>query len=279
MPDKIKHKNVIFGSGRYNKSNQDFEKICLKQPLKTDKDVVGEVQRNVHARLNQTGYGRECQAVIEEQLKRPSQRRQIRITEAPNGVGALTRTVMEVPMGLPSEASTKGFTKALPDLEGVATDKFKPSSILTKFVDRHMIRPDKGILNFFKELGSSQTDFFDRPKLKDIISEQIEDLFTSLAEHIYLTGEDVKISTDTGFVENINEELIDRLDLETEHAHMVLNLLFTELRAYASKPRKRDWGEIRVEYQALKISLLNPNVFIIPSIDEEGDEDQWEVME
>ena len=144
--------------------------------------------------------------------------------------------------------------------------KFIPSSFLTELVKTHMIEPDQMTRRIVEQLREMHPDADLREKsVEDIVSEQIENLFTDLAKRISI-GVFVKITAGSRFTPEICDEIIELLELDSYYPTPVLDLLYRELIEFAVYPRERDWGRIIVEDSNIELTV-NKNAFEIPVVD------------
>lgn len=156
--------------------------------------------------------------------------------------------------------------------------KFMPREdlILVRLLEKHMLCPDEEVTEMLEEIKKStiRTEDVER-YIATIITEQVEGLITSLAKHMFITKESIKISKDNRFTPEICKELTNRLGLDPYDPRPVLDQLYHELLSFVSlTPRERVWGKIVVEDSELKLDLKD-NAFTFPDFDEILKDDKW----
>ncbi len=147
--------------------------------------------------------------------------------------------------------------------------KFIPSQLLVGLVREYMIYPDEEEVELVKEIKRIQTEAVDeRLNILNMITKQVEGLFTNVAKRIFRTKKPVSITKDNRFTHEICNDLIDRLGLDVYNSRPVLELLYNEFYKFVSlSPRERSWGSIIAENSEIKLKVKE-NAFKFPELSE-----------
>lgn len=149
------------------------------------------------------------------------------------------------------------------DLEEDREKEFIPSPALIDEVKQSLVPLDKETFAMLEDLKTIQDNKADENQvLSNIITEEIEDLFTNLARQMFISKKQIQILEHKSFTHDICMELIDRLGLHVKLSNPVLELLHYELIKFLSQidPRERDWGKITIENSDIKF-ILNEDAF------------------
>ncbi len=137
------------------------------------------------------------------------------------------------------------------------TDEFKPSQSLVTLINSSLVPMSKEMsemLGTLEEINSQDID--EREVLSALITDEIEELFTNLAQRYIYSGQEPQISENGSFTHDIYMDLIDRLSLHAKHADTVLQLLHDELVYFVTRCElERPWGKIICEKSDLKLVL------------------------
>lgn len=147
--------------------------------------------------------------------------------------------------------------------------KFIPSRSLVDIVRENMIYPDEEELELVREIKKMQTEVVDeRQNISNIITKQIEGLFTNVAKRVFRTKKPVRITKDKRFTHEICNDLIDRLGLDVYNSRPVLELLYNEFCNFVSlSPRERSWGSIIAEDSEINLKVKE-DAFKFPELSE-----------
>ncbi len=148
-------------------------------------------------------------------------------------------------------------TEATIDIEEDPTKEFIPSPTLIDMVKESLVPPDKETFEMLEDLKTMQTNEVDEDAvLSDIITEEVEDLFTNLARRMFVSKKQIQISENRSFTHDISMDLIDRLGLHIRLSNLILERLHNELVEFLSPiDRLRSWGKITVEKSDIKLNL------------------------
>ncbi len=152
--------------------------------------------------------------------------------------------------------------------------KFIPSKYLENLILSHIVQPDEEVSSVLEQLKAVQPSKETGNSYKrELISRKIEGLFTNLAKENYKLRE-VILSKNNKLSQGFCIELVRRLGLDiNKDISPVFAQLYDELRAFASIPRERKWGQIIYDNSELKL-IVKENVFQPFDIDK-IDRDRW----
>jgi len=155
--------------------------------------------------------------------------------------------------------------------------KFIPSLDLIKLVEEHMVRPrEEEVLELIEDIKKAMGKIEDpRENIKAIITEEVEDLITSIAKQIFTTRRPIKISEGNRFTSEICKDLINSLGLDLYDTRPVLDHIYNEFYNFVKiVPRERSWGKISIENSELKL-ILKDNAFTVLDPNEVEKDNKW----
>lgn len=160
------------------------------------------------------------------------------------------------------------YQQALKELEeDDKKEKFIPTEDLVKLVQEYMIKPDNEVLGVLQELEKINTEVEDeKENIKHIITEEVEDLITSIAKRTFRIAKSIPVTVDNKFSPDICLEFIRRLGVDPYNTNPVLQQLYKEFFDFiAITDRERSWGKITLDNSEIKL-ILKKDAFVFPDL-------------